>query len=172
MSYSVGRTTSVRSVDVTMPPMTTVASGRCTSAPVPCDSAIGRNPMAATSAVISTGFRRSAAPAMVASRMPRPSRSRSARMAASMTTPLSTATPKSAMNPIDADRFSVMPRIHRAAIPPTAANGTLVRISSAQRTRPNVTIRSRKMMTSDNGTTSARRAVARSWFSNCPPHVT
>ena len=42
--------------------MTTVASGRCTSAPVPVASAIGTKPSEATSAVISTGRRRVSAP--------------------------------------------------------------------------------------------------------------
>ena len=35
--------------------MTTVASGRCTSAPARVDIAIGMKPMAATSAVVITG---------------------------------------------------------------------------------------------------------------------
>ena len=38
-----------------MPPITTVASGRCTSAPGPVASAIGTNPSEATRAVIKTG---------------------------------------------------------------------------------------------------------------------
>ena len=38
-----------------MPPMTTVASGRCTSAPVPVAIAMGTKPSEATKAVISTG---------------------------------------------------------------------------------------------------------------------
>ena len=37
------------------PPMTTVASGRCTSAPMPVLNAIGTKPRLATSVVISTG---------------------------------------------------------------------------------------------------------------------
>lgn len=40
--------------------MTTVASGRCTSAPAPEASAIGRNPTDATNAVVSTGRERAA----------------------------------------------------------------------------------------------------------------
>jgi len=40
------------------PPMTTVASGRWTSAPTPVLRAIGMKPRLATSAVISTGRRR------------------------------------------------------------------------------------------------------------------
>ena len=122
-----------------MPPITTVASGRCTSAPAPCESAIGRKPMDATVAVISTGFSRDPAPVTMASRSPSPSSSRRARMAASMTMPLSVAIPKSAIRPTEADRLSVSPRIQSAAIPPTAANGTFMRIRSAQRTRRKVT---------------------------------
>ena len=38
----------------TSPPMMTTASGRCTSEPMPCDSAIGRSPSIASSDVIST----------------------------------------------------------------------------------------------------------------------
>ena len=42
--------------------MTTVASGFCTSAPVPVAIAIGTNPSDATSAVITTGRNRVSAP--------------------------------------------------------------------------------------------------------------
>ena len=45
-----------------------------------------------------------------------------------ITTPFSTAMPKSAMNPTLAERFKLMPRTHRAATPPTKANGTMSRI--------------------------------------------
>jgi hypothetical protein len=50
-----GKTTIVSAVDVTRPPIITVASGRCTSAPALVENAMGRNPRLATSAVISTG---------------------------------------------------------------------------------------------------------------------
>ncbi len=53
-----GNTNKVRSVEVTRPPITTVASGRCTSAPSPCDRAIGKKPIEATRAVMSTGRNR------------------------------------------------------------------------------------------------------------------
>ena len=49
-------------MDVNKPPTTTVASGRCVSAPTPVDSSIGTRPRIATEAVISTGRSRSAAP--------------------------------------------------------------------------------------------------------------
>ena len=53
-----GNTSKVSSVLVIRPPITTVASGRCTSAPSPWESAIGRKPIDATSAVINTGRKR------------------------------------------------------------------------------------------------------------------
>ncbi len=47
--------------------MTTVASGRWISAPVPVEMAIGMKPRLATSAVMSTGRRRLIAPSFAAS---------------------------------------------------------------------------------------------------------
>ena len=106
-SYSVGSTISVSRVDVTMPPITTVASGRWTSAPAPCESAIGTKP--------SDGHeRRHQHRPQPRRRRPRSdrlaqrpgARPRAARlMAAIITTPFSTATPKSAMKPTEADRL-------------------------------------------------------------------
>ena len=60
--YSTGSTSSVNNVDEIIPPVTTVASGRCTSAPVPTLNAMGTNPRLATSAVMSAGRRRRSAP--------------------------------------------------------------------------------------------------------------
>src|SRR3546814_6587401 len=42
--YNAGNTNRVSSVEDTMPPITNVASGRCTAAPVPTFRAIGRKP--------------------------------------------------------------------------------------------------------------------------------
>ena len=52
----------------TSPPITTVASGRWTSAPEPCDSAIGMKPRLATRAVVMTGRSLTSAPSRTASR--------------------------------------------------------------------------------------------------------
>src|SRR6185295_10806770 len=57
-SYRTGSRTRVRKVELTMPPMTTVARGRWTSAPEPVARAMGRKPRLATRAVMSTGRRR------------------------------------------------------------------------------------------------------------------
>lgn len=56
-----GNKTKVNIVDEIMPPITTVAKGRCTSA-VPVAKAIGIKPSEATNAVINTGRSRSTAP--------------------------------------------------------------------------------------------------------------
>ena len=50
-----------------LPPITTVASGRCTSDPALVDSAMGRKPTPATNAVISTGRNLVSAPWRIAS---------------------------------------------------------------------------------------------------------
>src|SRR5882724_35172 len=60
--YSVGSTTSVRSVLETRPPITTVAGDFCTSAPGPVASAIGTNPREGTRVVMSTGRSRVSEP--------------------------------------------------------------------------------------------------------------
>src|SRR5688572_12304691 len=43
-AYSTGNNTSVRKVELSTPPMMTVANGRCTSAPAPVAMAIGTKP--------------------------------------------------------------------------------------------------------------------------------
>src|SRR6266404_4576576 len=72
-AYSTGKRSKVRNVELRIPPITTVASGRCTSAPDPLASAIGTNPRLATNAVISTGLSRVKAPSHTAFRTVRPS---------------------------------------------------------------------------------------------------
>ena len=47
-----------------------------------------------------------------------------------ITIPLSTATPNSAIKPIEAEKLRLIPGSHRALIPPTSANGTLNRIKN------------------------------------------
>jgi len=60
-------TSNVKRVEVISLPITTVANGFCTSAPVPVKIAIGINPKEATRAVINTGRRRVNAPPIIAS---------------------------------------------------------------------------------------------------------
>src|SRR3989304_7948665 len=65
-AYSNGSNRSVRIVDVIRPPITTVANGRWTSAPVPCESAIGRAPSAPGTARLGTGRGRGGGPSRAA----------------------------------------------------------------------------------------------------------
>lgn len=58
-AYSTGSMTSVSMVEVKRPPMTTVANGRCTSAPAEPLTAIGKKPSIAAAAVSMIGRRRS-----------------------------------------------------------------------------------------------------------------
>ena len=59
--------TRVRKVAVNNPPITTVANGRCTSAPPEVDIAIGKNPREATDAVIMTGLSLTLVPVIILS---------------------------------------------------------------------------------------------------------
>ena len=65
--YKTGNTISVNAVAVINPPITTVANGRCTSAPDEFDNAIGKKPKAATVAVINTGLNLTRVPLMTRS---------------------------------------------------------------------------------------------------------
>ena len=125
-TYITGSTSKVSAVAVINPPITTVASGRCTSAPAPLLNAMGRKPSEATEAVISTGRRRAAVPwrtRSTTSLTPCAARSRKVPIS---TMPLSTATPNNAMKPTPADMLKGMPRSSKAATPPIALSGTAV----------------------------------------------
>ena len=104
--------------------MTTVASGRWTSAPEPVASAIGTNPSDATSAVIRTGLIRRPHACRSTSAIGKSVLSSRSRIWVTRTTPLSTATPKSAMKPTPAEIENGSPRTTSAKTPPVAANGT------------------------------------------------
>ncbi len=93
-----GKTIVVNSVEVTKPPITTVASGRCISAPSLVDIAIGKNPRLATSAVIKMGRSRASAVTSLTCFTSIPDR-RKFSAALTQTNPFKTATPNSAMNP-------------------------------------------------------------------------
>ena len=58
----IGNTIKVNTVAVKSPPITTVAKGRCTSAPADDEIAIGKKPKAAAAAVNKTGRKRSVVP--------------------------------------------------------------------------------------------------------------
>ena len=87
------------------------------------------------------------------------------------TKPLSTAMPMSAIKPTEAgtDRYS--PDTASATTPPIRASGMLANTKMAWRRLPSVANSTPTISASATGTTSARRAAARCWFSNWPPQV-
>ena len=148
-----------------------MASGFWVSEPMPCESAIGSRPSIASNAVISTVRKRSIAPRSTASRAVAPSSANCLKQL-SITTPLSTAWPNSAMKPMAADTLNGMPVSKSAKIPPISANGTFIKMSSACFTDLKASKSSTKIRNTLTGTMIARRFMARCWFSNSPLHVT
>ena len=123
-AYNKGTTSKVSSVAVNSPPMTTVAKGRCTSAPADPDTAMGRKPNMAAVAVRRMGRMRSCVPLMILRLMLFiPSFFNELKRLMS-TRPLSTATPKRTMKPTPAEMEKGMPRNSKANTPPTVASGT------------------------------------------------
>ena len=121
---------------VKSPPMTTVANGRCTSAPAEVETAMGRKPNMAAVAVSRMGRRRSrVAVSMRRYTLLTPS-SLSELNRLMSTSPLSTATPKSTMNPTLADMENGIPRSSRAKTPPMVASGTAMQIMRLWRMLP------------------------------------
>ena len=170
--YNAGSTKRVNSVDEIIPPITTVASGRCTSAPVPVFKAIGKKPRLATRAVIMIGRRRISAPSMIApvnllASLPR-CLQRSL-IKASITKPFSTATPDSAIKPTPADIDKGISRSHRAITPPVSARGTPVKMIMASLKEPKAMINKPRMIASVIGTTTDRRLLADSSCWKVPP---
>jgi hypothetical protein len=85
------------------------------------------------------------------------------------TMPLSTATPKSAMKPTPALMLKGMPRSQSASTPPTAANGTALKISRALRVLLNARNSRKKISNRATGTATPSRAVASCRFWKVPP---
>ena len=100
----------MRNVAVIKPPITTVANGRCTSAPALALKAIGRKPSEATLAVISTGRRRMSVPLRTRSSTSSTPSFFNCWNVLISTIPFSTATPKSAMKPTPALMLNDMSR--------------------------------------------------------------
>ena len=110
MIYRIGNRNNVRKVAISKPPITTVASGRCTSAPEPLLNAIGRKPSDATKAVIRTGRKRTFVPInTILFRSCIPSFFNLLNSAIN-TIPFKTATPNKAMNPTPALILNDIPR--------------------------------------------------------------
>ena len=121
--YNMGKTKSVRKVAIINPPITTVANGRCTSAPEPLLNAIGKKPRDATNAVIKTGRNLIFVPLnTICFKSISPSFFKRLNSAIS-TIPFKTATPNNAMKPMPALILNGMPLNAKKKIPPMADKG-------------------------------------------------
>ena len=92
--------------------------------------------------IMITGRKRVRAPSRMAAFVSEPA-SANLRICVSMTSPLSTATPESAMKPTAAEIEKGIPRNHNAAIPPVSARGTALKTSRASRGEPSAPNNSR-----------------------------
>ena len=123
IEYKTGNTNIVNKVADTKPPITTVAKGRCTSAPAFVEIAIGKKPSAAAAAVNITGRRRSLAPLIILSFISSiPSFFNSLKCSIN-TIPFSTAIPNNAIKPTPAEILKGKSLIHNKNTPPTAESG-------------------------------------------------
>ena len=75
------------------------------------------------------------------------------------------------MKPIAADTDKGMFNTHKATKPPTKAIGTLIKINPAVLIDPNALKSNTKINNNEIGTTSDKRFIARSWFSNSPDQL-
>jgi hypothetical protein len=142
----------VRIVEVTRPPITTIARGREVSEPIPVEVAAGIKPMAAIMAVIITGLMRATTPERIAASSGR----RSCRFFLNFDNRITLFwmhIPNKAINPIPAEMLKFVPVRCKAVIPPIIANGTLSKISPASVTFPNNTNRMKKIRIRLIGTT-------------------
>ncbi len=126
IKYKMGNTKRVKKVAINKPPITTVANGRCTSAPEPLLRAIGKKPKLATKAVINTGRSLCLVPVITTSfRSVNPfifNRLNSE----SKTIPFKTATPNKAIKPTAALMLKGISRAANKKIPPIADSGMAV----------------------------------------------
>ena len=154
-------------VDVTSPPITTIAKGFCVSLPTPVDKAAGIKPIMAISAVITTGRTLDITPSLIAT-FKCIFASRFFRNTLIKITPFCIHTPNKAIKPIPALILKLMPVICKANMPPIKAKGTFIIVNTASFTLPYVTNKIRNTASRQIGTTLAKVALALCWFSNSP----
>ena len=118
-----GNTKSVSKVEVNRPPITTVAKGRCTSAPAEDEIAIGKKPNTSVKAVSIMGLILRLVPCKILSfKLVTPS-SFNSLSPLTITNPLRTATPNNTMKPTPAEILNGISRNHNATTPPMVAIG-------------------------------------------------
>ena len=86
--------------------------------------------------------------------------------------PFPTASPNNSMKPMEAGTLKYCPLSHSDTTPPIKAKGRLRMIRVAYRNEWKAQNRRKNTRPSVIGTTIINRALARSIFSNAPPHTT
>ena len=128
--YKQGNTARVSTVAVNSPPITTVASGLCTSAPAPLLSAMGRKPRDATEAVIRIGRNLASVAFTTISFTGDSSVVLKRTISVINTIPFNTATPNKAMKPTPAEILNGISLSHKLNTPPVADNGMAEKMSN------------------------------------------
>ena len=124
--YKMGNTNNVSNVEVNNPPITTVANGRCTSAPADAEIAIGKKPKTSVKAVNIIGLILRFVPSMILSlRLVTPS-SFNSFSPLIITRPLRTATPNKTIKPTPAEILNGISLNHNATTPPMVAIGIAI----------------------------------------------
>ena len=150
----------VNTVAVNNPPITTVANGRCTSAPAEEEIAMGKNPNAAAAAVNKTGRKRSVVPLRINSSMFFIPCCFNSLKCSISTIPFKTAIPKSAIKPTPAEILNGNPRIHKNNIPPTAESGMAEYTINASLIDPKAKYNRIKIKNNAMGTAINKRSLA------------
>ncbi len=169
MAYSVGTRISVSRVEVSRPPITTMASGREMKPPSPVSpKAIGVSAKMVAIAVIRIGRSRCRPPSTTASRTPMPW-ARYWLTRSSSTMAFVTTMPTSMSTPISAGTLSAVPLTSSRAIAPVAANGMETSRMSACTTLRNVAIMIRKTIAIAASTARPRSAKVSRCSALTPP---
>ncbi len=168
--YSTGNTINVSGVAVISPPITTVASGRCTSAPAEVEIAIGKNPSAAAEAVSNTGRILLVVPTTIISWIACIPCDFSSLKYSMRTIPLSTAIPNKAIKPTPAEILKGISLIYNNKTPPTADKGIALYMIIASLNESKAKYSIKKIRTNAIGTAIISLFIALCRFSNWPPY--
>ncbi len=159
-----GMTSSVSTVEVTSPPITTVANGGQISFSCPVTRASGHRPATVVAAVINTGRARSRTAASAAAPAERPPCQACCCMRSTSRIAGLTVIPIRASVPINAIGDSGIPAKSRAQVAPRIVNGNASRTSSGSVSDSNVTAST----ANSNSSTGSRIARNQLKFSSSP----
>lgn len=162
---------SASTIHISIPPTIIIASGFCTSEPMPVDSAAGNSPIDPISAIIIIGLMRLCTALDMASLSDVFFRRFSFITAMRMIL-LIVFTPKRMMKPIPADMPKTVPVIQSEMNPPMKAKGMVLAAISVSFTVPKLKYSRKRIRSNTVGTINTSCLEARSLLSNSPAHTT